>query len=83
MAIAIIAATLGLYRFQEHWIEYRTTCESLKKEKFLFLTGSEPYSSDPATKIQLLVRRVETLISKENTDWAQYMTQSRQEKKGG
>lgn len=69
--IAIIAGVLSLGQFQEHWIEYRTTCESLKKEKFLFKTGAEPYGHDES--FNLLVQRVETLVSQENTNWAQYM----------
>lgn len=76
VVIAVITALLDLYRFQEHWIEYRTTCESLKKEKFLFLTDSGPYGSDSMSMFQLLVQRVETLISKENSTWAQYVRQS-------
>lgn len=69
--VAILAAVLALYQYQEHWIEYRTTCESLKKEKYLFLTKVEPYNGDNA--FETLVQRVETLVSKENTNWAQYM----------
>lgn len=78
MGIAVIAGVLSLGQHQEHWIEYRTVCESLKKEKFLFETGVEPYSGDDA--FRLLVQRVETLISKENTNWAQYMMKPEQEK---
>ena len=74
--IAIITAMLDLYRFQEHWIEYRTTSESLKKEKLLFLTESEPYRNESPTKFQLFVQRVEALISKENSNWSQYISQS-------
>jgi hypothetical protein len=81
MAVTIIASILNLGRHQEHWLEYRTTCESLKKESFLFNTGVEPYNSDDA--FQLLVQRVETLVSKENTNWAQYMMKPEQEKKEG
>ena len=29
--IAVVAAVLGLYQFEQIWIEYRTTCESLKE----------------------------------------------------
>ena len=83
VAIAVITAMLDLFRFQEHWIEYRTTCESLKKEKFLFLTGSDPYSSDPGTKFRLLVQRVEALISKENSNWAHHVQQRDLEKNNG
>ena len=75
VAIAVITATLDLCRFQEHWMEYRTTCEALKKEKYLFLTDSEPYTSDLVAKFQLLVQRAETLISKENSNWTNYVRQ--------
>ena len=61
-SIAIVSGIVGLYKFQENWLEYRTTCESLRHEKFLFLTKTEPYNvEDP---YPLLVNRVETLISK-------------------
>ncbi len=36
--IAVIAGIISLYRFQENWVQYRTTCESLIHERFLFLT---------------------------------------------
>lgn len=69
--ITIIAGILALYQFQERWAEYRTTCESLIKEKYLFTTKAEPYTG--ADAFSLLVQRVETLISKENTNWGQYL----------
>ena len=73
VGIAMITAMLGFYQFQEHWIQYRTTCESLKKEKYLFLTASEPYEGDPTAQFRRLVQRVEAILSKENTNWTQYM----------
>jgi hypothetical protein len=79
--VTIIASILNLGRHQEHWLEYRTTCESLKKEGFLFHTRVEPYNTDDA--FHLLVQRVETLVSKENTNWAQYMMKPEQDKKEG
>lgn len=71
VVVAVIASLLGLLQLQEHWIEYRATAESLRKEKFLFLTQTDPYNKDDA--FHLLVQRVEGLLSKENTDWAQSM----------
>ena len=67
----MIASLLGLLNLQEHWIEYRATAESLRREKFLFLTQTEPYDKDDA--FHLLVQRVEALSSKENAEWAQSM----------
>jgi hypothetical protein len=60
-----------LLELHEHWIKYRATAESLRKEKFLFLTETDPYDKDHA--FHLLVQRVDVLLSKENTDWAQSM----------
>ena len=69
VVVAVIASLLGLLQLQVHWIEYRATAESLRREKFLFLTQTDPYDKDDA--FHLLVQRVEALLSKENTDWAQ------------
>lgn len=79
--IAVITAIKGLYQWNEDWIQYRTTCESLKKEKYLFLTETEPYDSEEKENRALLVQRVETLVSKENTNWAQYMMHPENDKK--
>jgi hypothetical protein len=66
--IAVTASVSSLYKFQEHWIEYRTTCETLKHDKYLYQTKCAPYESEDA--FYHLVRRVESLISKENTQWS-------------
>ncbi len=71
VVVAVIASLLGLLQLQERWIEYRATAESLRKEKFLFLTQTDPYGKDDA--FHLLVQRVEALLSKENTEWTQSM----------
>lgn len=67
--IAICAALIGLGNYQENWVEYRTTCESLRHEKYLFLTKATPY--DDAEPFNLFVQRVEGLVSKENSTWSQ------------
>lgn len=77
--VAVIAGILGLYKFHENWIEYRTVCESLRHEKYLFLTKTDPYNIEEP--FPLLVQRTETLISKENTNWSQYMTKPTKSKK--
>ena len=66
--VAFCTGILSLNKYQENWINYRTTAEDLKKEKFMFVTQSPPYNySDDS--FQVLVQRVESLISKENTGW--------------
>jgi hypothetical protein len=67
--ITVVAGVLALFQFQERWTEYRATCETLKRERFLFLTRADPYAG--ADGFATFVQRFETLIAKENTSWAQ------------
>ncbi len=78
LIIVVITGIVTLYKFQENWIEYRTTSETLKHEKYLYLTANEPY--DKKNPFKLLVHRVESLISKENTKWAGYIKSKKKEK---
>jgi hypothetical protein len=71
--IAVAAAAGSLFKYHENWIHYRTTCEQLKHEKYLFVTRSGPYTDQDV--FTLLVERVEALISKESTTWAQITKQ--------
>jgi len=79
VCVAVISGLVTLYKFQENWIEYRTVAETLKHEKFLYLTKSAPYDEEDA--FHALVERVEGLISRENTTWAH--TTSEKEKHHG
>jgi hypothetical protein len=76
LLVAVTTGSVTLFKFQENWLEYRATCESLRHEKYLFLTRAEPYNAEDA--FLLLVERVETFISKENTKWAQSMMKPRE-----
>lgn len=71
MAIAIIAGVLVIYKFQEKWVQYRYTAESLKREKYLFLTNTGDYCGENA--FILFVKKVESIISDENTAWSKYV----------
>ena len=65
--VGIITAFMGICKFFENWINYRTTAESLKKEKFFFLTKTGTYSKD--NNFDLFVQNIEKLISKEHNHW--------------
>ena len=67
-AVASAAGLLTLTKFQENWLQYRTTAESLKHHKFRFQTQAAPYYEGDLGKF---VNNVETLISEENTIWLQ------------
>jgi hypothetical protein len=79
VAIAVISGAFALFKFQENWIEYRTTAETLKHQKYLFLTQTGPYAGEDA--FHTLVETVEGLISQENSKWTQYIKQQRQKEK--
>ena len=68
VTVSILAAITSINRFQENWISYRTTAESLKHEKYLFLTKSGSYGDEYS--FENFVQRIEALISKENSTWA-------------
>lgn len=81
VAVALITGLVTLYRFQENWIEYRTTAETLKHEKYLYLTRSAPYDGDNA--FHLLVVTIESTISKETTAWSQSLLAQTKDKGTG
>jgi len=72
--ITVCAGMTTLCQFQRRWIEHRTIAESLKKEKFLFATRTQPYDSDDAFSI--FVQRVENMVSQEVGVWARNLTKS-------
>jgi hypothetical protein len=57
-----------LNQFQASWIAYRSTCEALKHEKFLYLAQAGPYESNEKA-IALLAERIEGLVSQEHAKW--------------
>lgn len=66
--VAVLASALKTFKFQENWINYRTTCETLKKEIHLCRAGVGEYKK-VEDREALFVERVENLISRENTLW--------------
>lgn len=66
--IAIISGVSVLYKHHDKWIEYRTTVETLKQERYMFVTNSGPYKEK---NFQAFVERFESIISNENSNWAE------------
>jgi hypothetical protein len=74
-AIAVMGGTIGILegilqlgQFHQSWIRYRSTCEALRSELFLYRTRAGPYSqtNDPHA---LLAERSNSLVSAENSRW--------------
>lgn len=66
--VAIGTTMLKTFKYQENWINYRTTCETLKKEIYFYTSTIGDYK-DTDDRESLFVERVESLISRENTMW--------------
>ena len=66
--VAIASGIVKYFKMEDHWRNYRTTCETLKKEKHFhnFKIGGYEDAEDAD---KLFVSRVESIISKENTGW--------------
>jgi len=67
--IAVLEGLLQLNQNQHNWIAYRTTCETLKHEKYLYLANAGPYSTAPNPHA-LLAERIESTVSQEHATWA-------------
>jgi hypothetical protein len=67
--IAVVEGLQLLYQFQANWINYGSTCEALKHEKFLFLAKAGAYAAATDAHL-LLAERIEFLVSQEHAKWA-------------
>jgi len=67
-SIVVLESMQGLYQFQSNWISYRSSCEGLRHEKYLWLAKAGHYAGakDPD---RLLAERIESLISTEHAKW--------------
>lgn len=66
--IVVLEGLQQLEQYQQNWATYRSTCEQLKHEQFLFLSGAGPYGDAPDPDV-VLAERVESLVSQEHAAW--------------
>lgn len=76
--IVLIRMWETLNQYQHNWVIYRSTCEALKHEKYLWQATAGPYAAveRPDT---LLAERVESLISTEHAKWVAGRERARHE----
>ena len=80
--IVVVEGLQQLNQYHSNWISYRSTCEALKHEKFLYLAEAGPYASANDAHA-LLAERIESLISQEHAKWASTQEQAKKEKAEG
>jgi hypothetical protein len=66
--IVVIEGLQAMNQYYHNWITYRSTCEELKHEKYLWLSQAGPYANANGSTA-LLAERIEGLISRENSRW--------------
>jgi hypothetical protein len=78
LLVLIIEAVQQLNQDQQNWIAYRSTCEALKHEKYLYLAAAGPYTNaeNLEKRVALLADRIEGLISQEHAKWVSAQEQA-------
>lgn len=66
--IVVLESLQGLYQFQSNWISYRSSCEGLRHEKYLWLAKAGHYA-DAKEPDRMLAERVESIVSTEHAKW--------------
>jgi Protein of unknown function (DUF4231) len=72
--ITVLEGLIHLNQYQQNWIAYRSTCEALRHEKYVYLGKAAPYAG-VANAYALLAERVESLVSQEHAKWASAQSQ--------
>ena len=66
--LLVLEGLQQLNQYHANWISYRSTCEALKHEKFLYLGEAGPYT-EAQGRHALLAERIESLVSQEHAKW--------------
>lgn len=77
--ITVLEGLLHLNQYQQNWITYRSTCEQLNHEKYIFIALAGPYVN-VANPHVLLAERLEALVSQEHAKWASVQQPDAKEK---
>ena len=81
VVVTVLEGLLHLNQYQQNWISYRSTCEALKHEKYLYLGNAGPYAT-AQNPHSLLAERIESLVSQEHAKWASVQQQDPKPKAG-
>lgn len=68
--VTIIEGVTSMVQLHEKWIQYRQICESLKREKYMYENLAGVYDDQDIDLKKTLVKRCESIISNEVTNWA-------------
>lgn len=78
LIVTVLEGLLHLNQYQQNWITYRSTCEALKHEKYLYIGKAGPYAAAQDSHA-LLAERIESQVSQEHAKWASVQQQQQQQ----
>lgn len=67
--VVLLVGLQHLFQFHANWISYRSTCEALRQEQFLFTAMAGPYATAADPRL-LLAERFQGLVANESASWA-------------
>jgi hypothetical protein len=67
--IVVLEGLQQLFQLHTNWTQYRSTCEALRHEKFLWMAHAGPYARSERPDA-MLAERVEGLVSQEHAAWS-------------
>jgi hypothetical protein len=73
--ITVLEGLLHLNQYQQNWTTYRSTCEALKHEKYVYLANAGPYATAAAPHA-MLAERIESTVSQEHAQWSSIQQQA-------
>ncbi len=66
--IVVFQGLMSLKKYKDNWLTYRTTAETLQREKLMYQTGADPYDT-AGEPFKLFVRNAESIMASENQGW--------------
>ena len=78
--VAILTAGLKTFKYEELWVNHRSTAEQLKPEIYYYQFNVGDYGQPGVDKETLFVLRVEQILTKEHESWPMYKKLKDQDK---
>lgn len=76
--IAFIEGLVFIKKYNDKWINYRKSSESIKREKYFFTTKSEKYRNVACEEANdLFVQNIESIIRDSNEKWENIIFEER------
>ena len=72
VVVVVVEGLQHVNQYHENWIRYRSTCETLLHEKYLYLARAGGYDGLSAEEaLRRLATQVKSLLARESNDWLQ------------